>query len=90
MTKSEFIKAVAERMNTTQKQTEEFVYAAGEVIKAALSEGDSIDFTGYGKFYVKLRPERLGKSPQNGEVIVIPETNVPAFRPGKILKDAVN
>ena len=66
MNKSEFIKAVASRMNTTQKQTEEFVYAAGEVIKFALSEGDSVDFTGFGKFYVKLRPERQGKSPVTG------------------------
>lgn len=90
MNKSEFIKAVAERTGKTQRETEDFVFAAMDVVKTELTEGGSVDFTGFGKFCVKVRPERQGKNPATGETITIPEANVPAFKPGKILKEAVN
>ena len=90
MTKAEFIKAVAKRTGTTQSAAEEFVFASIDIIQKELSEGGSVDFTGFGKFYVKTRPEHEGKNPATGEAIVIPETNVPGFKPGKILKESVN
>ncbi|MDN6140231.1 MAG: HU family DNA-binding protein, partial [Tetragenococcus koreensis] len=37
----------------------------------------------------RSRAERKGRNPQTGEEIKIPASNVPAFKPGKALKDAV-
>ena len=90
MTKSEFVKEIASRTNTTQSVAEEFVFAAIDTIQRELSEGGSVDFTGFGKFYVRTRAEREGKNPATGESILIPETVVPVFKPGKLLKEAVN
>lgn len=90
MTKSEFIKEIASRTNTTQNAAEEFVFAAIDTIQNELSEGGSVDFTGFGKFYVRTRAEREGTNPATGEAITIPETVVPVFKPGKLLKEAVN
>jgi len=45
---------------------------------------------GFGTFAVKDRAERTGRNPQTGQEITIAAAKVPAFKPGKTLKDAVN
>ena len=46
---------------------------------------------GFGTFEVRNRAARKGRNPQNPEeVIDIPAKKVPAFRAGKMLKEAVN
>ena len=89
MNKGEFVREVAERTGTTVGTAEEFVYAAIDIIQRELRDGNSVEFSGFGKFYVRTRAEREGRNPGTGEVITIPETNVPVFKPGKLLKDAV-
>ncbi|MYZ26987.1 HU family DNA-binding protein, partial [Ligilactobacillus salivarius] len=42
-----------------------------------------------GNFEVRERAARKGRNPQTGEEIEIPASKVPAFKPGKSLKDAV-
>ncbi|MEQ8800560.1 MAG: HU family DNA-binding protein, partial [Haliea sp.] len=39
---------------------------------------------------VKHRAAREGRNPQTGQSIQIKASNVPGFKPGKALKDAVN
>jgi DNA-binding protein HU-beta len=41
-------------------------------------------------FEVRERAARTGRNPQTGEVIEIPASKVPAFKPGKQLKETVN
>ena len=41
------------------------------------------------KVEVRERAARKGRNPQTGEEIEIPASKVPAFKPGKALKDAV-
>lgn len=38
---------------------------------------------------MRNRSARKGRNPQTGEEIQIPASKVPAFKPGKALKDAV-
>ena len=58
-------------------------------IAKALSEGDSVSLIGFGTFEVRQRAERQGKNPQTGAPITIAAAKVPAFKPGKGLKEAV-
>lgn len=44
---------------------------------------------GFGNFEVRERAARKGRNPQTGAEIEIPASKVPAFKPGKALKDAV-
>ena len=41
-------------------------------------------------FSVKHRAARTGRNPQTGQEIQIKAANVPSFKAGKALKDAVN
>ena len=66
------------------------VDAALGVIESTLSSGDSITFTGFGKFHVTHRAERMGVNPRTGEKVQIRAANVPKFSAGSQLKKAVN
>ena len=45
---------------------------------------------GFGSCDVRQRAARTGENPQTGEAIKIKASKVPAFKPGKGLKDTVN
>jgi Bacterial DNA-binding protein len=44
----------------------------------------------YYSFDVKYRAERTGRNPQTGQKITIAAARIPSFKPGKVLKGAVN
>lgn len=89
MNKSELINAVAEKAALSKKDSEAAVSAVLDVISAALAEGDEVRLVGFGTFEVKRREARIGRNPKTKEEIQIPATKVPAFKPGKALKDIV-
>ena len=55
----------------------------------ALVKGEKVSFSGFGIFESKLRKARVGRDPHTKEPMQIPETNVPTFKPSKVLKDTV-
>ena len=89
MNKSELINAVAEKAALSKKDSEAAVTAALDAITAALADGDEGRLVGFGTFEVKKREARIGRNPKTKEEIQIPATKVPAFKPGKALKDVV-
>lgn len=90
MNKTELIKQVAETSELTQKDASKAVDAVFDTILEALKNGDKVQLIGFGNFEVRERSARKGRNPQTGEEIEIQGGNVPAFKPGKILKDAVS
>ncbi|ASP38033.1 DNA-binding protein HU [Bacterioplanes sanyensis] len=89
MRKPELAAAIAEATDLSKEKAAEVVTAFTDQVAKALSEGDSVSLIGFGTFEVRKRAERQGKNPQTGEAITIPEANVPAFKAGKGLKEAV-
>jgi DNA-binding protein HU-beta len=90
MTKHEFIDAVAEKAGLTKQDAAAAVDAALGVIETTLSNGDSITFTGFGKFHVTRRAARQGVNPRTGQRVAIVAANVPKFSAGSRLKLATN
>ena len=89
MNKTELINAVAEKTALSKKDCETIVNSALDVITEALIENEEIRLVGFGTFEVKKRAARTGLNPKTKEKISIAATRVPAFKPGKALKDAV-
>ena len=90
MTKKELVAAMAEKTELTKKDTELLLNALVEVVSEALSNGDEVALSGFGKFEVRERAARTGRNPQTGETIEIAATKAPAFKAAKALKEAVN
>lgn len=88
--KTELISQVAEKTNMTKKDATQAVDAVFDVITEALKAGEKVQLIGFGNFEVRDRAARKGRNPQTGKEIDIPASKVPAFKPGKALKDDVN
>lgn len=89
MNKTELTAAVAERTELSKKDAEAAVNAVVEAITAALKDGEKVQVVGFGSFEVRERAAHSGLNPRTKENIMIPAAKVPAFKPGKALKDAV-
>ncbi|MCI7612453.1 MAG: HU family DNA-binding protein [Selenomonadaceae bacterium] len=90
MTKAELIANVAKKAELTQKDTEAAVNAFFSTVQESLAAGENVQVIGFGTFEVRERAARVGRNPQTGEELQIAAAKVPAFKPGKALKDAVN
>ena len=89
MKKKELIAAVASRVGVSQSASQDYLDAVLTEISQALSRGDQVDLSGFGKFEVRHRAARSGRNPQTGETIQIAAKNVPAFKASKALKETV-
>ncbi|MRG86409.1 HU family DNA-binding protein [Salinibacillus xinjiangensis] len=89
MNKTELVNAVAEKSDLSKKDAATAVDAVFESITDSLTSGDKVQLIGFGNFEVRERAARKGRNPQTGDEIEIPASKVPAFKPGKALKDAV-
>ena len=90
MNKSELIEAVAAATDLSKASAGRAVDAMVNTVGEALKEGDQVVLVGFGTFSVKQRAARTGRNPQTGAPIEIKAANVPNFKAGKALKDAVN
>jgi DNA-binding protein HU-beta len=90
LTKQEFIEKVADRANLQRRDAQKAVEAMLDTITDALTQGDEVAFTGFGKFTTQHRKERQGVNPRNPtEKVTIPASTVPKFSAGSALKTAV-
>ena len=89
MNKTDLINAVSEKSELSKKDATKAVDAVFDAIAETLKDGDKVQLIGFGNFEVRERSARKGRNPQTGEEIDIPASKVPAFKPGKALKDAV-
>ena len=90
MNKTEFIAAVAEKAEISKKDSEKALKAFVDVVTEQLKAGDKVQLVGFGTFEVSERAAREGRNPQTGEELKIAASTVPAFKPGKALKEKVN
>ena len=90
MNKNELITKVADSSGLSKTDAGSAVDSVIESIVGALKAGDDVRLVGFGTFSVSDRAASEGRNPRTGEAIQISASNVPSFKAGKGLKDAVN
>ena len=90
MNKSDLIDAIATSADLPKAAAGRALDATIEAVTEALKKGDQVSLVGFGTFSVKHRAERTGRNPQTGAELTIAASNIPSFKGGKALKDAVN
>lgn len=90
MNKTEIIDNIARSADISKAAAGRALEATVAGIKTALKKGGTVTLVGFGTFYVGKRSGRAGRNPRTGAAIKIKAANVPKFRAGKALKDAVN
>ena len=93
MNKTELIDALASQAGLSKADAGRAIEALlGDdgLIAGTLRKGDRVQITGFGTFVARKREARQGRDPRTGGTIEIKAANVPAFKAGQALKDALN
>ncbi len=90
MNKGELVNALAEKTQLSKKASDSAVTALFDILADTMAKGDKVQLIGFGTFEVKARAERTARNPRTGETVKVAASKVPAFKPGKALKDKVN
>lgn len=89
MNKTDLVNNIADKSGLTKKDVEAVLNGFLGEITEALANGEKVQLIGFGTFETRRRSGRTGRNPQTGSTIEIPESNVPAFKAGNKLKEAV-
>ena len=89
MTKEEIVKEVAESTGVERKEVAAIVESFIESVKGSVSAGEPVFLRGFGTFGLKHRAAKTAQNITARQTIVIPEGNVPSFKPCKEFKEAV-
>ena len=89
MNKVDMIATMAEVSGLSKKDCEAALTAFLAATEKALKAGDKVQLVGFGSFEAKERAARIGRNPATGAEVKIPASKVPAFKPGKAFKDAI-
>ncbi|QRE03523.1 HU family DNA-binding protein [Flavobacterium psychrophilum] len=81
MNKNELTKDVADATNTTAAEASKMVDAVINAIKNGISQDGETKVSGFGIFKSVTRKERIGRNPQTGESLTIPEKEIVKFKP---------
>ena len=88
--KADMIEQIAQAAEVSKSAAERAVDALIGAVKSSLRKGEMVTLVGFGTFYVVRREARAGRNPRTGAEIRIKAAQVPKFRAGKALKDAIN
>ena len=88
MNKAELVKALEERLGS-RKAAQEALEVVLDTIVREVAKGGRVAITGFGTFERVERAPRTGRNPRTGEVVRIPETAGPRFRPSPMFRGFV-
>ncbi len=89
MTKTDLIANIAAEAGVKKSVAEKVLNSLMNNVEKALKGGDKVTLTGFGTFQCTKRASRTGRNPRTGKEIKIPSCNVPKFKPGNKLKEAL-
>jgi integration host factor subunit alpha len=90
LTKAEIAEQVHDNLGRNKKEAGRMVEALFEMIKKSLEEGKDVMISGFGKFSIRLRGERVGRNPLTGDAIMLPTKKVVTFKCSGKLRERIN
>ncbi len=90
MTKADIVEKVYQKIGFSKKEASELVELVFRTLKDTLRNGDKVKISGFGKFEVRKKKERIGRNPQTGDQIKISARRVLNFSPSQVLKAMLN
>ena len=90
MNKADLVRHVAGETGMSRAAAGAAVNAVLSGISGSLARGEPVGLPGFGTFSARHRPARTARNPRTGETIPVAASTTAAFKPGRLLKDAVN
>ena len=90
MKKTDLVEVISKQSKISRVDTKHLIEIILDEISSAITSGKGVEVRGFGAFYKRHRKGRIGINPKTGEKTEVSEKFVPFFKPGKLLKEAVN
>lgn len=90
MTKTDLVEKIQASTGLPRKDAAAMLESVFSIMKESLEAGETIKISGFGSFVVSRKAARRGRNPQTGEAITIEARKVLTFKPGSVLRDAIN
>ena len=90
LTKADIISSIQTKNGYSREKSTEIVETLLEIIKHALESREDVLISGFGKFQVKDKKERIGRNPATGEDKILPARRVVTFKCSGRLRDRIN
>ena len=90
MKKTDLIEVISEQSRISRVDAKKLIEIILDEISLAITSGKGVEVRGFGVFYKRHRKGRIGINPKTGEKTEVSEKFVPFFKPGKLLKEAVD
>lgn len=83
MTKADIVNEIAKSTGIEKAAVLATVEAFMGSVKGSLSKGENVYLRGFGSFIVKKRAQKTARNISKNTTIIIPEHNIPSFKPAK-------
>lgn len=89
MTKADIVNRIAESTGIEKVAVQTTIEAFMKVVKESMVNGNNVYLRGFGSFIIKKRAQKKGRNISKNTTIIIPEHNIPAFKPSKSFANQV-
>ena len=87
MTKAEIVNEIARTTGIDKQSILTTVEAFMETVKNSLAREEDVFLRGFGSFIVKKRAQKTARNISKNTTLIIPEHNVPSFKPARSFND---
>ncbi len=89
MTKADIVNEISKSTGIDKASVLTTVEKFMEIVKDSLANNEDVFLRGFGSFIVKTRSQKTARNISKGTTIIIPEHNIPAFKPAKVFMEQV-
>ena len=83
MTKADIVNEITKKTGADKQAVLNTLEAFMDTVKESLSREENVYLRGFGSFIVKKRAQKTARNISKNTTIIIPEHNIPAFKPKK-------
>ncbi len=83
MTKADIVNEIAKNTGIDKASVLTTVESFMEVVRESLADNENVYLRGFGSFIVKKRAQKTARNISKNTTIIIPEHNIPSFKPSK-------
>ena len=83
MTKADIVNSISQKTGIDKPTVLNIVEAFMTSVKESLANEENVYLRGFGSFILKKRAQKTARHISKNTTIIIPEHNIPAFKPAK-------
>ncbi len=90
MTKADIVKEISSRTGIEKSVVLATVESFMDCVKDSLGREENVYLRGFGSFILKKRATKTARNISKNTTIIIPEHNIPAFKPAKTFAQSIS